>query len=50
MKFAAGLQEVLDYIRKEKPEFAEAEARGEYDKPYEQRSENVNGSAKSDLF
>ncbi len=50
MKFAAGLQEVLDYIRREKPEFAAAEARGEYDKPYEQRSESVNNSGKSDLF
>ena len=42
IKFAEGLNEVLTYVRENKPEFAEAEARGEYERPFEQRFTNNN--------
>lgn len=46
LKFAAGLEDVLNYVRREKPEFAEAEARGDFSKPYEPQNfdENSNNS------
>lgn len=42
MKFAAGLEEVLAYVRREKPEFAEAEERGDYNRQYEGGNYNNN--------
>ncbi|MFI3295924.1 MAG: DUF3276 family protein [Rikenellaceae bacterium] len=53
MKFAAGLQDVLEYIRKEKPDFAEAEARGDFNKPYEGASSEASsatGDMEKELF
>lgn len=48
IKFAEGLNEVLTYVRENKPEFAEAEARGEYERPFEQRF-NHNNDENTDI-
>ncbi|MEG2479280.1 MAG: DUF3276 family protein, partial [Mucinivorans sp.] len=34
LKFTEGLEQVLNYVRTEKPDFAAAEARGEYSQAY----------------
>lgn len=47
MKFAEGLEQVLAYVRKNKPEFAEAEARGDFNKPFEEREQD---SVEKEIF
>lgn len=49
-KFAEGMEQVLAYVRKNKPEFAEAEARGDYERPYEEYNSEATVPSEKDIF